>query len=141
MRSYANQPVGTVPRARQLRRDASEPERRLLRALREAFLHLKWRHQVPLGPFYADILCFTERLVIEVDGDTHAGRETQDAARTTFIQSEGYRVLRVTNLDVTHNLDGVVRQISFSLREKEGARAVAPRGKDEDSRHSKGGAL
>ena len=141
MRSYANQPVGTVPRARQLRRDASEPERRLLRALREAFPHLKWRHQVPLGPFYADILCFTERLVIEVDGDTHAGRETQDAKRTTFIQSEGYRVLRVTNPDVIHNLDGVVRQISFSLREKEGARAVARRGKDEDRRHSEGGAL
>ena len=140
MRLYQDQPSGTVSRARQLRRQASEPERRLLRALREAFPHLKWRRQVPLGPFYADILCFTERLVIEVDGDTHAGRETQDAARTIFIQSEGYRVLRATNPDVTHNLDGVIRQISFSLREK-GARAAMPRGKDEDSRHGKGGAL
>jgi len=56
MRLYANQPIGTVPRARQLRRDAPEPERRLLRALRESFPHLKWRHQSPLGPYYSDIL-------------------------------------------------------------------------------------
>ncbi|WP_423605533.1 endonuclease domain-containing protein [Sphingomonas sp. MS122] len=80
MRLYANQPSGTVPRARQLRRDAPEPERRLLRALREAFPAHKWRHQAPVGPFYADILCFSEALVIEVDGDTHAGSASRVAA-------------------------------------------------------------
>ncbi len=121
MRSYANQPIGTVPRARQLRHEASEPERRLLRALREAFPRLKWRHQVPVGPFYADILCFSERLVIEIDGDTHIGRKQADAARTALIEREGYRVLRVTNADVMQNLDGVLTHLSFSLREKEGA--------------------
>lgn len=78
MRLHANQPIGTVPRARALRREAPAPERRLLRALREAFPTLKWRHQAPVGPFFADILCFSERLVIEVDGDTHANAEVMN---------------------------------------------------------------
>jgi very-short-patch-repair endonuclease len=121
MRLYANQPIGTVPRARQLRRDAPEPERRLLRALRESFSHLKWRHQSPLGPYYADILCIAAGLVIEIDGDTHAATTDQDATRTRSITRQGYQVLRFTNSDVMQNLEGVVAHVSFSLREKEGA--------------------
>ena len=139
MRLYEKQPIGTVPRARQLRRDASEPERRLLRALRQTYPHLKWRHQTPLGPFFADMLCFSEKLVIEVDGDTHAVEEDYDASREDFMAREGYRTIRVTNAEVMQNLEGVLTQISFSLREKEGARAVQPRGKDEGSSSKKKG--
>ena len=113
MRLYADQPVGTVPRARHLRRNAPGPERTLLRALRDAFPHLKWRHQAPVGPYYADILCFSEQLVIEVDGDTHAYAADHDAARTRLIESQGYRVLRFANSDVTTNVEGVLTQISF----------------------------
>jgi len=121
MRLYEGRSSGTVARARQLRREASEPERRRLRALREAFPHLKWRHQAPVGPFYADLLCFSERLVIEVDGDTHAGHEEYDATRTRAIDREGLRVIRFTNNDVIQNLEGVIATISLSLREREGA--------------------
>jgi very-short-patch-repair endonuclease len=121
VRLYEQQPVGTVPRARQLRRDASAPERRLLRALREAFPERKWRHQSPVGPYYVDILCFAERLAIEVDGDTHADAERYDAARTKFIEREGFRVVRFSNSDVMENVEGVLTQISLSLWEREGA--------------------
>jgi very-short-patch-repair endonuclease len=136
MRLYQDQPSGTVPRAQQLRRDAPEPERRLLRALREAFPTHKWRHQAPVGPFFADILCFSEALVIEVDGDTHADAMERDAARTRFIQSEGYRVIRFTNADVMRNMDGVLAQVanSLSLWEREGAHAK--HGKGEGGRSS-----
>ena len=91
----------------------------MLRGLREAFPGLKWRHQAPVGAYFADILCFSERLVIEVDGDMHAGMERHDAQRTAMIAREGFRVLRVTNTDVTENLEGVLSQISLSLRERE----------------------
>ena len=132
MQLYEDQPSGTIARARQLRREAPEPERHLLRGLREAFPALKWRHQAPLGPFHPDILCFSKKLVVEVDGDTHADMASEDAARTRFIEREGYRVIRFTNTDVMQNLEGVLAQISFSLREKEGARAK--RGKVEGDR-------
>ncbi|WP_343525856.1 DUF559 domain-containing protein [Sphingomonas sp.] len=131
MRLYEQQPSGTVLRARQLRRQAPEPERRLLRALRETYSHLKWRHQAPLGPFFADMLCFSEKLVIEVDGDTHAVAQGYDASREAFMTREGYRTIRVTNADVTTNLKGVMERISFSIGEKEAIRAAQPRGKDE----------
>ncbi|WP_322964262.1 endonuclease domain-containing protein [Sphingomonas fuzhouensis] len=139
MRSYDNHRSGTVQRARQLRRDASEPERRLLRALRETYPHLKWRRQTPLGPFFADMLCFSEKLVIEVDGDTHAVAGGYDVSREDFMAREGYRTVRVSNADVMSNLEGVLTQISFSLGEKEGARAAQPRGKDEGGSPTKKG--
>ncbi|MCA1198799.1 endonuclease domain-containing protein [Sphingomonas sp. R647] len=120
MRLYANQPIGTVPRAHQLRREAPGPERRLLRALREAFPVLKWRHQVPICQFYADILCFSEALVIEVDGDTHADSASRDAARTAVIASEGFRVIRFTNDDVTGNLEGVLARVAAVLAQEKG---------------------
>lgn len=141
MRSYDNHRSGTVQRARQLRRGAPEPERRLLRALRQTYPHLKWRHQAPLGPFFADMLCFSEKLVIEVDGDTHAVAEGYDASREDYMAREGYRTIRVTNNDVMQDLEGVIYQISFSLREKEGARAAQPRGKDEGSSSKKNGGV
>ena len=71
-------------------------------------------------PFYADILCFSEALVIEVDGDTHAEAAERDTARTAVITAEGYRVLRFSNDDGMRNLDGVLAQISLSFQEREG---------------------
>jgi very-short-patch-repair endonuclease len=115
VRLYEHQPTGTVPRARQLRRDASEPERRLLRALRGAFPEHKWRHQTPVGPYYVDILCLAERLAIEVDGDTHVDSEKYDADRTRFIEGEGLRVLRFANGDVMQNVEGVLSVVAATL--------------------------
>jgi very-short-patch-repair endonuclease len=87
----------------------------LLRALREALPELKWRHQTPIGPFFADIMCFSEALVIEVDGDTHADTAEYDAARTKMIESEGFHVLRFSNGDVMENIDGVVAHVAAAL--------------------------
>ena len=131
MRLYENQPSGTVAKLRALRRNATEAEMHLLRALKDVFPQLKWRFQVPFGPYTADILCFSARLVIEVDGGQHALTQAYDAARMRLIEQQGYRVLRFWNNDVFENTEGVIEQISFSLWEKEGARAAEPRGKDE----------
>ena len=134
MRLYENQPSGTVARARDLRRNASVAELRLLRGLKEAFPGLKWRHQAPVGPYFADLLCFSEKLVIEVDGGEHANTTDYDAVRTRFIESEGYRVLRFWNNDVMENLEGVIATISLSLWEREGA--AKPRKGEGDAQNS-----
>jgi len=31
----------------------------------------KFRRQVPIGPYFADFACVSERLVIEIDGPLH----------------------------------------------------------------------
>ena len=51
----------------------------------------------------------------EVDGDSHAGRESYDAARTVALEARGYRVIRFTNHEVLTNLEGVTRAILIAL--------------------------
>jgi len=117
MRLYKNQPSGTVASLRAARRNPTEAEKVLLRALRESFPERKWRFQAPIGAFRVDFLCFAERLVIEVDGGQHS--EEVDAVRTRFIESEGYRILRFWNNDVLGNTDGVIAAIATSLSQRE----------------------
>jgi len=121
MRSYRNQPAGTVPRARALRKYATEAEKRMWQALRQTFPAIKWRRQVPIGPYFADFFSFAAKLVIEVDGGQHAEAASYDARRTEFLQARGLTVLRFWNNDVLANTNGVMTQISLSLREREGA--------------------
>src|SRR3546814_16666052 len=54
-------------------------------------------------------------LVIEIDGDTHAGQEAYDRSRTVYFEEQGYRVIRFTNRDVLTNMDGVLEQLMLFL--------------------------
>ena len=76
---------------------------------------MKFQKQVVLAPYIADFGARSHRLVIEVDGDTHGGREAYDAARTRALEQRGYRVIRFTNADVMTNLDGVLQAILIAL--------------------------
>ncbi len=105
----------TRERAKQLRADLTEPERTLWNVLRANRLGVKFQRQVVLAPYIADFAARSERLVIELDGDTHAGREAYDEARTRSLEAWGYRVLRFTNSEVMTNLEGVTRSILIEL--------------------------
>jgi very-short-patch-repair endonuclease len=107
--------VETRARAKALRTNATEPERRLWEVLRGGRLGVKFQRQVVLAPYVADFASRSARLVIEVDGDTHAGREAYDAARTAALEKAGYSVIRFTNGEVMTNLDGVARSILIAL--------------------------
>ena len=109
MKTYDNARTGASLRARDLRRNSTDAERQLWRALRERLPDYKWRRQMPVGPFFADFACFASRLVIELDGGQHCAEA--DAARTRFIEAQGYRVLRFWNNDVMENPDGVLDAI------------------------------
>ncbi|WNO54697.1 endonuclease domain-containing protein [Stakelama saccharophila] len=104
-------PARTVARSRELRRNATDAEKMLWRLLRETVPGAKFRRQVPLGPYFADFCSHAARLVIEVDGGQHAEAVAQDAARTRFIEGEGYRVIRFWNSDVQDNPNGVMTVI------------------------------
>jgi very-short-patch-repair endonuclease len=104
-------------RAKKMRREATPPERKLWAHLKADQLHgARFRRQVVIGPYIADFACRTPvMLVVELDGDTHAAQEEYDAARTRFLESRGYRVLRFTNRDVFENLEGVLTAIAAAL--------------------------
>ena len=99
----------------------TDAERVLWRALRSAYPHLHWRKQVPLGPYFADFLCHSAKVVIELDGGQHATAHAYDEARTRFIEHQGFRVLRFWNNDVLGNPDGVLQVIAQRLSESAGA--------------------
>ena len=101
---------------RNLRQNATDAERRLWSHLRNRQLDgHKFRRQVPLGPYIADFACLSERLIVEVDGGQHAWQATTDAARTPWLEAEGYRVLRFWNSEVLGNLEGVLQTIRHTL--------------------------
>nr|WP_246731730.1 endonuclease domain-containing protein [Methylocapsa sp. S129] len=60
---------------------------------------LKFRRQVPIGPYIADFLCFQHRLIVELDGPPHDDdeRKGRDSARDEWLHEQGYRVLRFPN--------------------------------------------
>jgi len=71
---------------------------------------------MPIGPYFADFVCFSAKLVIELDGGQHVAAHAYDEARTRFIEREGYRVLRFWNNDVLGNTEGVVSTVMGALR-------------------------
>jgi len=103
----------SLKRAQEMRKDMPEPEKRLWLELRASrFQGIKFRRQKVIGKFIADFAANEPKIVIELDGDTHAGRESYDDARTAFLQQQGYRVIRFSNLDVIENMDGVLIKLA-----------------------------
>ena len=95
-------------RARELRISSTQPERILWNALRERYVAgLKFRRQVPIGKYFVDFCCPDANLVVELDGESHEGRQRHDATRTQFLESCGFRVFRVTNDDVVDDVEAV----------------------------------
>ena len=102
----------TEQTARELRQHLTPAEAKLWNALRRRQLAgLKFRCQHPLGRFIVDFYCPACKLVIEVDGEIHAQQSKYDEARTEHLEAFGYRVLRVANKDVLHNLPTVLVRI------------------------------
>jgi very-short-patch-repair endonuclease len=107
-------------RARQLRREQTPAEQKLWSALRGAWLGgYKFRRQHPIGWFIVDFYCADANLVVEVDGDVHAGQEEYDQSRTDWLEEQGYRVIRFRNVDVIEDIDAVGREILMACQRKE----------------------
>jgi very-short-patch-repair endonuclease len=106
-----------IGRARKLRHDMTDAERRLWLALREGLPEARFRRQVPLGAYFVDFCSHKAKLVVEVDGSQHGDAWAYDEARTLFLNGEGYRVLRFWNNEVLENLEGVLTAIVAALPE------------------------
>ena len=127
MRNYARLPSGTVSRARELRRNETDAEKLLRRALRASFPNAKFRRQVPPGPYFVDFLCFAAKLIVEIDGGQHAEAADYDNRRTHYLGAQGYRVLRFWNNEILEDLDGVLTAIG-ALLSPSPSHAAAQRG-------------
>jgi very-short-patch-repair endonuclease len=100
--------------AKSLRRKMTHAEVILWQNLRRnAIDGIKFRRQHPIGPYIADFACLRAKLIVEVDGETHAseGERFHDARRRAFVAQFGWMEIRVGNSDVYKNLDGVLEAI------------------------------
>ena len=99
-----------IEKAKAARKAPTPAEQKLWFALRaERFEGGKFRRQKVIGPLIADFASNAPKLVIELDGQLHGDTGAYDAERTAYLTDLGYRVVRFTNADVMHNLEGVLR--------------------------------
>jgi very-short-patch-repair endonuclease len=97
--------------ARQLRRNMTDAEKLLWRHLRAHRLAgQKFRRQHPLGPYVVDFVHLGARVVVEADGGQHNG-SVSDQARDTWLQAQGFRVLRFWNNDILIGTKAVLEEI------------------------------
>lgn len=74
---------------------------------------IKFRRQVPIGPYIADFLCVEEKLILEIDGDSHYedGAQEHDRQRDAFLQKKGFTVLRLSNRQVLQETEAIIDRI------------------------------
>ena len=103
-------------------------ETKLWAALRDRrYVNLKFRRQQAIGPFIADFVCWDKKVIVELDGDSHAGKEEYDRARQMWLEKNGWIVMRFWDPEVFSNIDGVMQAIYSACEAAVPAVALSPR--------------
>ena len=105
------------PLARGLRKRGTPGEAILwTNVLRAKQFHgLQFNRQFPIDNYIADFICRKIKLIIEVDGSSHIGREAQDRKRDLRLNELGYRVIRITESTVVDDLNLAIETIEAAL--------------------------
>jgi very-short-patch-repair endonuclease len=105
----AKKPKNLIQYARQMRKSMTPSEEKLWQHLRsKRFGSLKWRCQHPIPPYIVDFFCPSLRLVIELDGESHDGKEAYDLRRQNFLESQGLIVLRFWDSELFESMSDVL---------------------------------
>ena len=114
MVKYDRPPLATI-RAKTMRRASTDAELKLWFLLRDRRLEgWKFRRQVPIGPYIADLVCQRSKHIVEADGAQHALSQ-RDVDRDAWFMQRGYRIVRYNNLDILQNSEGVLTDLLLRL--------------------------
>jgi very-short-patch-repair endonuclease len=98
-----------------MRANPTEAERRLWSLLRaKRFRGVKFKRQQVIELYIVDFVCFAHRVIVEADGSQHSDNKN-DERRDSFLQSQGFRVLRFWNNDVLGDADSVLTALLDAL--------------------------
>ena len=104
-----------IKRARTLRQNMTDGERKLWSKLREfrKLYGLHVRKQVPIGPYVADFAIHSKNIIIEVDGEHHFLPDgvTRDRKRDLWFADQGYNVLRYNTGELIENFEGCIEDV------------------------------
>lgn len=104
---------------RRLRSEMTPAEKQLWFHLSSRqFQSLKFRRQHGIGPYIVDFYCPEKGVVIEIDGETHAGEDEKlrDQQREVYLRSLSLLVVRYTNEEVLKNLEGVLEDLARRIK-------------------------
>ncbi|MFQ6610659.1 MAG: endonuclease domain-containing protein [Fidelibacterota bacterium] len=79
----------------------------------------KFLRQKPLENFIVDFYCSKLRLVIEIDGSSHRGKEDYDFSRTQILQQTGLKIIRFYNREITSGIDRIRKSIQREVQKRE----------------------
>ena len=73
-----------------------------------------------ISHYIADFYCAKAKLIIELDGGGHYEPETQqkDIERTSFLENNGYKVIRFSNRDIDKNFYSVCTEIDKQIKQR-----------------------
>ena len=115
---HAKHNAQLVPLARQLRSEMTKEERHLWYDFLRSY-PVRFSRQKVLGKYIADFYSAKEKLIIELDGSQHYQEDhrAKDEERTAFLEGYGLKVIRIPNIEVNQNFDGVCRYIDAAVRQ------------------------
>lgn len=101
-----------------LRNNQTLPEQKFWNLVRNKQVRgLKFRRQHQIGKYIVDFYCHSKKLIVEIDGDTHATEVGKiiDTIRTRYLESLGFKVVRYTNRELLYNPEGVYQDLLKQL--------------------------
>ena len=104
--------------AKELRKNMTKEERHLWYDFLRDY-PVKFIRQKILGKYIVDFYCAKANIVIELDGSQHYEDEgiENDKKRTMYLEQYGISVIRISNLDVLKNFEGVCMYIDKKVRQ------------------------
>jgi very-short-patch-repair endonuclease len=99
-------------KARYLRNNSTLSEVLLWKHLKgKQMCGFDFHRQKPLDNYIVDFFCNELMLAIEIDGDSHIGKEKYDEIRQKRLEGLGIKFLRFADMDVKKNMNGVIETI------------------------------
>jgi very-short-patch-repair endonuclease len=99
-----------------MRKEPTWFEHILWQELRRREFSVRFRRQEPIGPYIVDFVCFTKKLIIELDGESHDDIR-RDLARDAWFHRRGFFVLRIDNDHIRDDLEGALNLIEQALND------------------------
>jgi very-short-patch-repair endonuclease len=110
MKIYYNQKLKQL--SRNLRNNSTLAEVLLWNKLKKRQMcGYQFMRQKPIGEYIVDFYCSKLKLIIEVDGETHRYKLTEDVERQDWLEDLGLSVLRFDDAEVKNDMKNVLYSI------------------------------
>ena len=106
--------------ARNLRNNSTLSEVLLWNQLKQRKMSgYQFLRQRPIGKYIVDFFCHKLKLVIEIDGESHADKKVADRIRQNYLEKNGLTVLRFGDNAVKTEIVGVLNKIYNWISDEE----------------------